>query len=317
MIEDALEFQEVEDLGTYVRDICCQPIKKGGLVLRRLVTQNISFLMKLAHQIVTNPEALWVKRSISNIWDQFRKNLYWSLGNGSSISFIQDTWIPKLGPLHSHLSPDVVILVVLKVANFLDPDGCWKCSLLERYFNRELFEHIATCHPPNDTLAECVSRFFSLDLAEWVNSNLIGVFQVGLVIEKVEEMVSSTKCFAEHVIETSLKIDMERWCLPNHGWIKINTDGVASRNKNWLAAGGLLRDSFGNWIEGFQRYVKRGFAVNSELWAILHRLEIAETRGYTKVIVEFDCMGVVDMIKECSESTPSMTIVRKIKEVTR
>ncbi|XP_016731522.1 uncharacterized protein [Gossypium hirsutum] len=174
-----------------------------------------------------------------------------------------------------------------------------------------------------------------LDLAEWVHSNLSGEFQVGFggdesriyfaVIEKVEEMVSSTKCFAEHVIETSPKgsrtrdsqVDMERWCLPNHGWIKINTDGAASRNKNWLVDGGLLRDSFGNWIEGFQRSVKRGFAVNSELWAILHRLEIAETRGYTKVIVEFDCKVVVDMIKECSESTPSMTIVRKIKEVTR
>ncbi|MBA0575293.1 hypothetical protein Golob_025068 [Gossypium lobatum] len=120
-------------------------------------------------------------------------------------------------------------------------------------------------------------------------------------------MVSSTKCFAEHVIETSLKgsitrdsqVEMERWCLPNHGWIKINTDGVASRNKNWLVAGDLLRDSFGNWIEGFQR------------------LEIADTRGYTKVIEEFDCMVAVDMIQECSESTPSMTIVRKIKEVTR
>ncbi|MBA0820095.1 hypothetical protein Gohar_019709 [Gossypium harknessii] len=239
MIGDALEFQEVEDLGTY-NDV--------GKI-----------------SVVGNTELLYAIN-----YDNYR---------------------------------------YLKVANFLDPDGCWKWSLLERYFNRELFEQIAACHLPNDTLAECVSRFFSLDLAEWVNSNLRGEFQVGsdgdeswiyfAVIEKVEEMVSSTKCFAEHVIETSQKgsrtrdsqVDMERWCLPNHGWIKINTDGAANRNKNWLAAG--------------------------ELWAILHRLEIGETRGYTKVIVEFYCMVVVDMIKECSESTPSMTIVRKIKEVTR
>ncbi|KAG8485764.1 hypothetical protein CXB51_019103 [Gossypium anomalum] len=74
---------------------------------------------------------------------------------------------------------------------------------------------------------------------------------------------------------------------------------------------------FGNWIEGLQRFFGRGLAVNSELWAILHFLEIAKIRGYTKVIIEFDCMVAVDMIKECSGSTPSMTLVRKIKKVSR
>ncbi|MBA0686233.1 hypothetical protein Goari_013845 [Gossypium aridum] len=158
-------------------DICCQPMKVGSFGLRRLVPQSTSFFMKLAYQIVTKPDTLWVRvlrskykmldvcpllvnrsncsyvlRSISNVWDQFRKNLYWSLGNGRSVSFIQDVWIVDLGPLHEHLYSNVVILAHLKVADFVDPDGCWKWSKLRHYFSSEILDYIVVCHPPNDTL---------------------------------------------------------------------------------------------------------------------------------------------------------------------
>ncbi|MBA0779469.1 hypothetical protein Gotri_003719, partial [Gossypium trilobum] len=53
----------------------------------------------------------------------------------------------------------------------------------------------------------------------------------------------------------------------------------------------------------------------TELWMILHGLEIAQRRGYTKVIVASNCIMVVDMTKKCSRITHSMALVRKIKEV--
>ncbi|MBA0629834.1 hypothetical protein Godav_024331, partial [Gossypium davidsonii] len=70
-------------------------------------------------------------------------------------------------------------------------------------------------------------------------------------------------------------------------------------------------------LEGFQRFIRRGSVVNSELWAILHGLEITLNRGYNKVIIETDCMMAVEMIKECLGSTHSMTIVKKIKMMPR
>lgn len=42
-------------------DSICQPKKHGGLGLRRLKDQNISFLLKLGFNIVANNEALWVR----------------------------------------------------------------------------------------------------------------------------------------------------------------------------------------------------------------------------------------------------------------
>ncbi|MBA0600600.1 hypothetical protein Gorai_006783, partial [Gossypium raimondii] len=51
----------------------------------------------------------------------------------------------------------------------------------------------------------------------------------------------------------------------------------------------------------FQRFTGRGSAVNSELCAILHGLEITLNRGYNKVIIETDCMMAAEMIKEVRE----------------
>lgn len=55
--------------------------------------------------------------------------------------------------------------------------------------------------------------------------------------------------------------------------------------------------------------------MNYELWAILHGLELVWLGEHKKVIVETDCLQVVKMIKDCSNNTPSMTLVRKIKKV--
>ncbi|KAK5824032.1 hypothetical protein PVK06_018795 [Gossypium arboreum] len=86
---------------------------------------------------------------------------------------------------------------------------------------------------------------------------------------------------------------------PNLGWIKINTDGAANTDENWLAAGGVLRAFSENWVRGCQRFIGRGSTVNSELWVILHGLEIVQNRRSNKIIIEIDCMMAVEiMIKE-------------------
>lgn len=42
-------------------DTCCKPLKEGGIGLRKLVPQNTSFLIKVAYNLVTKTNALWVR----------------------------------------------------------------------------------------------------------------------------------------------------------------------------------------------------------------------------------------------------------------
>lgn len=59
------------------------------------------------------------------------------------------------------------------------------------------------------------------------------------------------------------------------GWIKINSDGTTERHKEWAETAGVLRDSNWRWIDGYQRFVRRGSTLVSKLWAIFHGLQVA------------------------------------------
>lgn len=48
-----------------------------------------------------------------------------------------------------------------------------------------------------------------------------------------------------------------KWCPPTNGWIEINADGAADMQEEWSATGGMIRDSNGRWIVGYQRYLGR------------------------------------------------------------
>ncbi|KAK5784054.1 hypothetical protein PVK06_038572 [Gossypium arboreum] len=104
-----------------------------------MVPQNVSFLMKLAYQLVTNPEALWVKVLRSD---------------GQPDSLLHDAWISDLGLLSYHLLNVPYIPTHAKVADFVDTDGKWKMIDSQRFFSREVLEHIVACHPSCDELGE-------------------------------------------------------------------------------------------------------------------------------------------------------------------
>lgn len=94
----------------------CQPLSRGGCGLKRLEGQNKAFLAKLAFQLVSRPDQLWVQvlrakynwsnksnytfrtrssshlwRSIAKIWPETEIHLHWKPGNGSCIRFWSDS----------------------------------------------------------------------------------------------------------------------------------------------------------------------------------------------------------------------------------
>lgn len=64
-----------------------------------------------------------------------------------------------------------------------------------------------------------------------------------------------------------------------------------------MGVGGCLRDTTGNWILGFAKYVSLGGALESELRAILTGLEIITTLPYhCNIVIETESSTTVSLL---------------------
>uniref|UniRef100_A0A2N9EFE1 Reverse transcriptase domain-containing protein n=1 Tax=Fagus sylvatica TaxID=28930 RepID=A0A2N9EFE1_FAGSY len=86
------------------------------------------------------------------------------------------------------------------------------------------------------------------------------------------------------------------WKPPPSGFLKLNTDGSALGNPGLASVGGLIRDSNGNWVRGFSRFIGTTNSFAAELWGLRDGLELARKLDIAKLIVEVDAKAVVDII---------------------
>ncbi|MBA0584344.1 hypothetical protein Gorai_015161, partial [Gossypium raimondii] len=74
------------------------------------------------------------------------------------------------------------------------------------------------------------------------------------------------------------------WSPPALGWTKLNTDGASNVSGIWSSIGGVLRDSFPNWVASFCRSIGSGSVLNAEFSAVLDGFNVAWQRGLSKVV---------------------------------
>ncbi|KAK8702033.1 hypothetical protein V6N13_020403 [Hibiscus sabdariffa] len=133
----------------------CQPLSNGGLGLRSLRDTNSAFLLKLCNTLIEQPDCFWVSllrnkyhmtdvvplvilrancsalwHAISSLWAFYTDALEWSLGDGLTICFWTDVWVPDLGPLVTWKHQQVHIDLSIKVASLTTTDGDWNWSVL-------------------------------------------------------------------------------------------------------------------------------------------------------------------------------------------
>lgn len=82
---------------------------------------------------------------------------------------------------------------------------------------------------------------------------------------------------------------MVGWKKPAKGWLKLNTDGSVQRAERRVGAGGLIRDEYGRWLQGFMINPGCCSVEEAELWAILHGLRMAWESGHKRFTLESDC----------------------------
>jgi len=104
---------------------------------------------------------------------------------------------------------------------------------------------------------------------------------------------------------------MVGWGVPNDGWLKLNTGGASRGNPGLATAGGVLRNSAGEWCGGFALNIGRCTAPVAELWGVYYGMYFAWEKKVTRVELEVDSTLVVGFLKTgVSERHPLSFLVR-------
>ena len=85
-----------------------------------------------------------------------------------------------------------------------------------------------------------------------------------------------------------------RWEKPEQGWWKLNTNGSWNAAVGSAVGGGLIRDSWGNWVTGFTRKLGSANSFIAEVWTLRDGLMLCVQRKLPIVIVEIDVKALVD-----------------------
>ncbi|KAF7838660.1 reverse transcriptase [Senna tora] len=89
-----------------------------------------------------------------------------------------------------------------------------------------------------------------------------------------------------------------KWVAPMDGWFKLNTDGSCLGNPGSMAAAGIIRDHFGNWVSGFTKHLGFGNSLKAEVWALALGLNLAKELACKKLVVESDSMSGIKLLTD-------------------
>ncbi|CAN1851936.1 Putative ribonuclease H protein At1g65750 [Linum perenne] len=174
----------------------CKPKSLGGLGLRSVRELNKAFLMKVAWNIVSRPDELWVKalsnkylvrssrgfmlrsnsghsslwRGVLKVWENTLNGIQFNINDGKSTRFWTDRWLD---------SGEVLIDSALNiqgfdpsrsVSSFVTSDGCWNMDVLNASLTHSAVLQVMGMTPPSDRLAK-VRQFLWLSVHDKLMTN--------------------------------------------------------------------------------------------------------------------------------------------------
>nr|KYP65965.1 Putative ribonuclease H protein At1g65750 family [Cajanus cajan] len=154
----------------------CLPKDKGGLGIRKMRDVNTTFMMKNCWSLITEKEKLWVqvikskygcldeqlprvekKQKMSNLWrgmceawKLMKPHLRWVIGDGITVKFWYDRWVPGLEPLIQSALSFVPPGELLKaVSDYVDDLGGWDIDQIQSYLPPNVWLCIQRLAPPH------------------------------------------------------------------------------------------------------------------------------------------------------------------------
>ncbi|BFG29433.1 hypothetical protein CerSpe_157060 [Prunus speciosa] len=93
------------------------------------------------------------------------------------------------------------------------------------------------------------------------------------------------------------------WEPPATGGFKLNVDGSRKNSNGAIGAGGVIRDSTGDWVTGFTVNLGKGQILEAEIWGLFFGLKLAAEKGIHNLVVEMDSAIAVQLFQR--SGTPS------------
>lgn len=169
----------------------CLPKNRGGLGLKNLSRMNTALLMKIGWNIITKPQSLWIRvlrskygldqygiptnlnfkngsylwRAVNNIWPHVKNGIRWAVGNGKSVFFWNDWWVPEVYNLRTHVRQQLPLeMENVYVAYMVGPDGSWRWDIFGHLISNKHSLQIAAIKLP---ISLMVRTNFSGVFTQW------------------------------------------------------------------------------------------------------------------------------------------------------
>lgn len=154
----------------------CKPKAWGGLSLRSARNINQATLMKVAWDLTSRRDDLWVEvvrskykcgkdlmpnidcnragsnlwRGICGAWKGVQQNLVWRISRGYSINVWNSLWIPEKGKIIDHARGLVNDNEAgLTVADLMNNEGAWDLEKIRHYLPDDILQFIFSINPPS------------------------------------------------------------------------------------------------------------------------------------------------------------------------
>ena len=154
----------------------CEPKNIGGLSLRNSQLMNWAFMQKVGWGLINDRDELWVQvirsryscgndiipriswrnggsnlwKGVCKVWSDMQQNLGWRIGDGRTVRFWLDSWVPRVRALSSfatkQISPGDLQDVV---ASFVNSEGNWDWQRLHSVLPPEICHLICGLVPPS------------------------------------------------------------------------------------------------------------------------------------------------------------------------
>ncbi|XP_041007958.1 uncharacterized protein LOC121252418 [Juglans microcarpa x Juglans regia] len=306
----------------------CRPVEEGGLGIRDFGGIQKALHLKLVWRLITG-KSLWMDffkgkyvrgnhlsllelKTGTQFWKSLVKSIHDVLSNSKwkvregNISFWYDKWDDD-GPLCDHYP--VIEQLMLKIKECRLDNG-WDIPLLERLVVTqkvsELCQSLARRKDGHDILiwlkdtdAQYEDKVDNV-VSIWhvIKFWLRKIMQLSMKVSKIssQDVAILNRLDISILVPKPKKVRVVRWSRPQHGWVKLNTDGSSLGNPGQAGAWGVISANCGKLCQAY--FVTLGHGSNNfaELRSVLEGVRRCYNLGFYRVEIETYSQLIVNWI---------------------